>query len=65
MKGLTDFLPINEISTAFYFLDFRLQARSAMAAKCIVKILLINNLGLKDLMVNFGIKHTFKYEKNS
>ena len=31
--------------------------------KCVVEIVLINNLGLKVLMVNSGTKHAFKYEK--
>ena len=32
--------------------------------KCIIEIVLIDNLGLKICMVNFGIKHAFKYEKD-
>ena len=42
---------------------FRLQARPTMAAKFIVEIVLINNLGFKVRMVYSGTKHAFKYEK--
>ena len=42
---------------------FRLQARPTMAAKCIVEIVLINNLGFKVLMVNSGTQHDFKCKK--
>ena len=44
-------------------LIFSLQARPTLAAKMIVEIVLINNLGFKVLMVTSGTKHTFKYEK--
>ena len=44
-------------------LIFRLQARPTMAQKCIVEIVLINNLGFKVLMVTSGTEHTSKYEK--
>ena len=42
---------------------FRLQAWQQWGPKCIVEIVLINNLGFKVLMVISGTKHAFKYEK--
>ena len=64
MKGLTDFHLINEISRAFYDLDFLVYKHGQQwRPKCIVEIVLINNLGFKVLMVNSGTKHAFKYEK--
>ena len=62
MKVLTDFHLINEIFRAFYAFDFRLQAQQ-WPPKCIVEIVLINNLGFKVLIVNSGTKYDFKYEK--
>ena len=64
MKVLTDFLLLNEISTAFYNFDISFTSMDNNGSqKHIVNIVLINNLGYKALMVNSGIKHAFKYEK--
>ena len=64
MKILTDFHLINKISRAFYYSDFFVYKHGRQwRLKCIVKIVLISNLGFNVLMVNSGIKHAFKYEK--
>ena len=44
---------------------FPIQVWPAMVAKCLAKILLINSLGFKVIMVNSGIKHAFRYEKKT
>ena len=64
MKPFTDFLLINEICTAFYFSFFVYKHGRQLRPKCIIEIVLIDNLGFMIRMVNSGIKHAFKYEKD-
>ena len=64
MKVLTDFHLINEISRAFCDFRFFVYKHGQQCwPKCMVEIVLINNLGFKVLIVNSGTKHAFKYEK--
>ena len=63
MKVFTDFHLINEISRAFYAFVFRYKHSKQWPPKCIVEIVLINNLGFKVSVGNFGTKYDFKYAK--
>ena len=63
MKGLADFHLINEISRAFYDFDFSFTSTANSGRQYIVEIVLINNLGIKVLIVSSGTKHAVKYEK--
>ena len=65
MKVLTDFhlSHTRNIQSILIFLFFVYKHVQQWQPKCIVKIVLINNLGFKVLIVNSGIKHAFMYEE--
>ena len=64
MKVLTDFHLIHEMPTAFLpFQFFVYKHCQQWRPKCIVKTVLINNMGFQVLMLNSGIKRAFKCEE--
>ena len=63
-EGFDRFSPLKpNIQSIFCFRFFSYKHSKQWPPKCIVEIVLINNLGFKVLIVNSGTKYDFKYEK--